>query len=156
MVMTTTEYGRRTQACREKLYRLAFCYVKNQQDALDIVSESVYRGLRQLRQLQDADRFELWMQRIVVNAALDHLRKHRCEPLPEDLPAEETGASAEETMDLYHALDRLPPEDRSYIILRFFEERSFREMSCILDVPESTVKSRIYRILEQLKHCLSM
>ena len=160
MAMHGMEYARRVQARRGQLYRLAYCYVKNQQDALDIVSEAVYRGLLRLHQLRKGDSFDAWMNRIVVNAALDHLRKGSTrwesrEELPPELPAEEQTLTPEETMDLYGALDFLPPEERTYLILRFFEECSYREMAEILELPESTIKSRLYRILEKLRRQLT-
>ena len=158
--MHTREYAKRVQERQGRLYRLAFCYVKHQQDALDIVSDSVYRGLIHLYQLREPDQFDAWMDRIVVHAALDYLRKKgRVQLAGEEtlslLPADEASLTAEESMDLYHALDLLSPEDRTYILLRFFREYSFREMSEILEQPESTIKSRLYRILGKLREQLT-
>ena len=154
--MHTWEYAQRVQERRGSLYRLAFCYVKHQQDALDIVSESVYRGLIHLHQLREPDQFNAWMDRIVVHTALDHLRKKKRVQLTGDeilelLPADEKALAVEDSMDLYQALDLLSPEERTYILLRFFREYSFREMSEILDQPETTIKSRLYRILSKLR-----
>ena len=160
MALHTLDYALRVQTRREHLYRLAYCYVKHRQDALDIVGESVYRGLTRLHQLRDPEQFNAWMDRIVVHAALDHLRRAGQiwqvgeEVLPL-LPEQESALSVEDHLDLYHALDLLDPEERSYIILRFFREYSFREMAEILEQPESTVKSRLYRILEKLRRQLS-
>ena len=138
------------------MYRLAYCYVKNEQDALDIVGESVCRGLIRLGQLRKQEQFEPWLNRIVINTALDFLRWKKRHPTcwDEEVPEisyEEDGLSADERIDLYEMLDRLQPEERTYIILRFFEERSFKEMAEILQLPETTVKSRIYRLLAKLQ-----
>ncbi|MFD1990426.1 RNA polymerase sigma factor [Paenibacillus nicotianae] len=54
-------------------------------------------------------------------------------------------------MDLYDAIDRLIPEEKSYIILKFFVDLSFKEISEVLSISESTVKTRYYRILKKLK-----
>ena len=158
--MHTWEYARRIQERQQRLYRLAFCYVKHQQDALDIVSESVYRGLIHLHQLREPEQFDAWMDRIVVHAALDHLRKKGRVLLADEevlslVPADEAALSWEENIDLYGALDLLSPEERSYVLLRFYREYSFREMSEILGQPESTVKSRLYRILGKLRNQLT-
>ena len=160
MLLSPFEYARRVEKQREQLYRVAFCYVKNSQEALDIVSESVYRGLIRLHQLREPARFDAWMKRIVIHTALDHLRKGGSytlcseEHLPE-LPADESALTAEDTLDLYNALDTLAPEERSFIILRFFEEYSYREIAETLQMPESTVKSKLYRILEKLRKQLT-
>ena len=153
------EYATMVEKQREHLYRLAYCYVKNQQDALDIVGESVYRGLIHLHSLREKEKFSAWMDRIVVHTALDRLRKgSHLEPWDEEaaaqVPAAEKDLSAEEEIDLYGALDLLSPEERTYIILRFFEDYSFREMGEILGKPESTIKSRMARILNQLRRQL--
>jgi len=156
MIFSQGEYAQRVQAGRGRYYRMAYCYVKNEQDALDIVSEAVYRGLSSLHQLKQADYFDTWMTRIVINTALTHLRKTADrrpagnEP-PENLPAEESALSAEASLDLYEALELLEPDERSLVVLRFFEERSFREMAKILELPEPTVKSQLYRVLRKLK-----
>ena len=154
--MRNRDYWLFVEKRREHLYRLAYCYVKNQQDALDIVGEAVYRGLLHLHKLRDPEHINAWMDRIVVNTALDRLRKIRpLVPWDEDaassLPCEEKVLSVEDKLDLYGALDLLSPEERTYIILRFFEEYSFREMSEILSIPESTIKSRMYGILSKLR-----
>ena len=157
--MHKREYALLVEQRREHLYRLAYCYVKDPQDALDIVGESVYRGLLHLHSLREREKFCAWMDRIVVHAALDRLRKQKPqEPWDEEaassIPAAEKDLSIEEEIDLYGALDLLSPEDRTYIILRFFEEYSFREMGEILGKPESTVKSRMARILSRLRRQL--
>ena len=158
--MHKRDYGRCVEARQGHLYRLAYCYVKNRQEALDIVSEAVYRGLVHLHQLRGPDRFNAWMDRIVVNAALDHLRKNSPlqsweEDIASVIPMEEKALSIEDEIDLYAALDLLAPEEKTYIILHYFEEYSFREMAGILDQPESTIKSRMYRILNLLRKHLS-
>ena len=159
--MHKRDYALLVEQRREHLYRLAYCYVKNQQDALDIVGESVYRGLLHLHSLRQPENFGAWMDRIVVHAALDRLRKLRpLEPWDEDaasvIPAAEKELSIEEELDLYQALDLLEPEEKTYIILRFFEEYSFREMGEILALPESTIKSRMVRILRKLRRQLDI
>ncbi|KAF5078531.1 sigma-70 family RNA polymerase sigma factor [Oscillibacter ruminantium] len=160
MVISQVEYARRVQAGRGQFYRIAYCYVKNTQDALDIVSEAIYKGLSSLHQLKQADYFDTWMTRIVINAALTHLRKAVNQPankgeLPEDIRVDEAALSVEASLDLYEALELLEPSERSLVILHYFEDRPFREMAEILDLPEPTVKSRLYRVLKKLKAQLS-
>ena len=57
----------------------------------------------------------------------------------------------DDRLDLYQALDTLSPDEKSLIILKYFEDRSFREISSILNLPESTVKTRLYRIIGKLR-----
>ena len=94
------------------------------------------------------------MSRIVINCACDLLKKQNRFDFhePDDsLPAKEEELSVDDRLDLYQALDALSPDEKSLIILKYFEDRSFREISSILNLPESTVKTRLYRIIGKLR-----
>ncbi|WP_194540781.1 sigma-70 family RNA polymerase sigma factor [Paenibacillus sp. JZ16] len=152
------QFSENMEKCKNKLYRVAYCYVKNEQEALDIVSEATYKGYLAYDRMNTPQYFDSWMTRIVINAAIDHLgRKKRVtymEDQTQDYAAEEHAVPLEEKMDLYDALDRLLPEEKTYIILKFFEDLRFREMADVLSVSESTVKTRFYRIIGKLKSYL--
>lgn len=146
--------GQLIHASQDRLYR--YCYVKNEHDALDIVGEATYKALVSLHTLQRADRFDAWMTSLVIHTALDWLRKNRrLVPTEHEvldiIPAHEPDLTPEEQMDLYRLLDSLPTEERTYLILHYFEERSFPEMAEILSMPEAKLKSRFYRILHRLR-----
>ncbi|MBY9079003.1 sigma-70 family RNA polymerase sigma factor [Paenibacillus sp. HN-1] len=153
------QFSEKIGLIRDKLYRLAYCYVKNEQEALDIVSEATYKGYLAYGRLQPMTYFDTWMSRIVINTAIDHLRRNKRMTYIEDqqgreLAAPAQGATLEEKMDLYDALDRLAPEEKTYIILKFFVSLSFKEMAQVLSLSENTVKTRFYRIIKKLKNDL--
>lgn len=155
-IISREEYARRVQDAREKYYRMAYCYVKNADDALDIVSEAVCKGLRELRSLRQPEYFDTWMTRIVINAALDWLRKNsRCsnveDAVLETIPVDEGVLRPEDTMDLYAALGTLSERDKTCVVLRYFEDHSFADISGILGEPEPSVKSRLYRALKKMR-----
>ncbi|HJC57888.1 MAG TPA: sigma-70 family RNA polymerase sigma factor [Candidatus Eisenbergiella intestinipullorum] len=152
--MTAKQFARRMEESQAKFYRLAYCYVKNEHDALEILSEAVYRGFISLKRLEKPEFFDTWMSRIIINCACDLLKKQkRCDfQEPDDsFPAKEEELSVDDRLDLYQALDNLAPDEKSLIILKYFEDRSFREISSILNLPESTVKTRLYRIIGKLR-----
>jgi len=66
---------------KEHFYRLAYSYVKNQQDALDVVQDSIHKALRAVHRLDDASNMRNWYIRIVINTAIDRLRKQKRELL---------------------------------------------------------------------------
>lgn len=151
-VMDKFRFARELQARKEKYYRIAYSYVKNEHDALDIVGEAAYKGLRTLGTLRQPDYFDTWMTRIVINAAIDFTRSRSrvtlCEkPALEVLSAPEEDLTPEDSMDLYKALDALSEKDR----MRYFEEQSFVQIAEILQEPETTVKSRLYRALRKMR-----
>ncbi|MGV7116723.1 sigma-70 family RNA polymerase sigma factor [Paenibacillus kyungheensis] len=149
------QFSEKIAIIREKLYRLAYCYVKNEHEALDIVSEAAYKGYLAFGKTDSITYFDSWMSRIVINTAIDHNRRNKrftyIEDHTQELVAQSHGTTIEEKMDLYDAIDRLIPEEKSYIILKFFVDLSFREIAEILSISENTVKTRYYRIIKKLK-----
>jgi len=139
---------------KENYYRLAYSYVRNADDALDIVQESVYKAISSVGALKDPDHINTWLYRIVVNTSLDFLRKRR----KVDLLDEEalTGLNLGtvdnyEDFDLRSALDSLPDKYRAVIILRYFEGLKIAEIAEILNENPNTVKTRLYASLQKLR-----
>ena len=63
----------------ESYYRLAYSYVRNQEDAMDIVQESAYRAIKNSSSVKQAEYAATWVYRVVINTALDFIRKNRKE-----------------------------------------------------------------------------
>ena len=134
--------------CYEKYYRLAYSYMGNQEDALDVVQESAYKAIRDSKKVENENYISTWIYRIVVNTAIDMLRKRKKEGINTqiedyEMPVEDTYSDP----DLAVALNRLKAEERLVITLRYFEELSLEEISDIAGEPLSTIKSRLYRCL---------
>lgn len=139
---------------RQSFYRIAYSYTKNEQDALDIVSEATYKALLHIRDLREPAYFKTWMIRIIINTALEIRKKNSRQAAMEDYMLTDSAFSTVEpeiNFDLYTALDALTAEERTFIILKYFEEYSFREISTLLNQPESTIKSKTYRCLEKMR-----
>jgi RNA polymerase sigma-70 factor, ECF subfamily len=110
---------------------------------------------------RDTGQFSSWLYRIAVNVARDALRRTRpVQPLGSHEPESKALAA-----DLWHeqhelaaavreALAELPPAAREVLVLRHYEEMSFAEMARVLDVPESTLKSRFAAALRRLRERL--
>lgn len=60
---------------KEYLYKLAFLYVKNEQDALDILQETVYKGFLNISKLKNVQFFNTWLSRILINTSIDFIKK---------------------------------------------------------------------------------
>ena len=87
--MDKFEFAQRFQADKAKYYRIAYSYVKNEHDALDVMGEASYKALRSLKALKTPEYFSSWMTRIVINCALDLLRQNsRVTFLDDALPPE--------------------------------------------------------------------
>lgn len=143
---------------RENFYRLAFSYVKNADDALDIVQESVYKAILSSSKLKNPEYIKTWFYRIVVNTSLDFIRKQRKSVAvgEEILSSFDFGSVDQyENFDLQEALDNLPAKYRTIVILRYFEDLKIDEIAEILNENNNTVKTRLYKSLEKLRLDLS-
>lgn len=139
---------------KEKYYRLAYSYVKNKEDALDIVQESIYKAISSLSTIENPEYIKTWFYRIVINTSLDFLRKQKKIIITDDETLEFYSPGADDNygdIDLQKALEELPPNYRSIIILRFFEDLKIEEIADILELNINTVKTRLYSALKKLR-----
>ncbi|WP_209511382.1 sigma-70 family RNA polymerase sigma factor [Sedimentibacter acidaminivorans] len=139
---------------KEKHYRIAYSYVKNVDDALDIVQEAIFKAIVSLDNLKNPEYIRTWFYRILINSAIDFIRKQKKIVVVDDefISSFDCGTVDKyKDVDLYRALDELPDNYRSIIILRFFEDLKIEEVAEILDENVNTVKTRLYKSLEKLR-----
>lgn len=135
-------------------YRIAYSYVRNETDAQDIVQESAYKAILHSKKLRQTEYVKTWLGRIVINESLTFLRKYRKEEVSfaeQEWASAEEEAHTEETMDLKEAMEKLLPQERSLLVLRFFEDKKLDEIAELSGESLSTIKSRLYRTLKKLK-----
>ena len=146
------EFAGRTEAVKARLYRTAYLYLGNEDDALEAVDEAVYQALRGLKQLRQPDFFETWITRILINVCHNELRRRkRFHPGGDDALPDTAGPDAYEHLPLKEAIRRLPEELRSVVILRFFSDCTQAETAAALNIPQGTAATRQKRALALLK-----
>lgn len=141
----------------EKMYKVAYCYVKNEAMALDVVSEATFKAYRDIKKLKDDKYFNTWLIKIVVNESIDLIRKQNRIIHLEDYNKEigiETQENIEEKTDLYTALDKLKKDEKEILVLKYFADLTFTDISKVMNKPESSIKTRHYRALEKVKSIL--
>nr|WP_312576440.1 sigma-70 family RNA polymerase sigma factor [Sedimentibacter sp.] len=139
---------------KEKHYRIAYSYVKNVDDALDIVQEAIFKAITSLDNLKNPEYIRTWFYRILINSAIDFIRKQKKIVVVDDSFISSFDHGLVDTykdVDLYKALDELPNKYRTVVILRFFEDLKIEEVAEILDENVNTVKTRLYKSLEKLR-----
>ena len=136
-----------------QLYKTAFLYVKNESDALDIVQEAVVKILNKLTTLQQPEYFTTWAIRIVIWSALDFLKKTQPAALLDE-PRVIQPLSAEEQLDIYTAIGRLPQHLQEITILHYFYGKKLREISAVFDEPLGTIKYKLHEARVLLKDYL--
>lgn len=145
----------RTQ--QKSLYRLAYSYTKNEQDALDIVQDSIQKGWLALERLTKREQMKSWFYTILVRTAIDFLRKHkRIDLIGDDALLQLSEQDTYRNLDLQQALLHLPLQLREVVVLRYFEDLKIEDVAQILTIPQSTAKSRLYKALKLLKIELEM
>ncbi|WP_216625761.1 RNA polymerase sigma factor [Paenibacillus planticolens] len=139
---------------KENVYRLAYSYVKNAEDALDIIQESIQKAFESLDKLKNPASMKSWFYRIVVNTSLDFLRKQKRIQVADEETLEFYGQASDDVyqnIDLEIAMDDLPPIYRSVIVLRYFEDLKIDEIAKVLNENLSTIKTRLYQGLRMLR-----
>ncbi|GAA3649928.1 RNA polymerase sigma factor [Asaccharospora irregularis] len=133
-----------------KYYRLAYSYVHNESDAMDIVQEGAYKAILKSESLKSVEYIDTWIYRIMINEALGFLRKNKRESREiqeEDLISKDTY----QDVDLRKSIDMLPPTERAIITLRYFEDLEISQIAEIVDENMNTVKTKLYRTLKKLQ-----
>ena len=139
------------------------------EDREDVLQNAFIKAYRNLGSFDPTLAFSSWMYRIVHNEAMSFFRARRARPQvvldegSEMLLTEfrdeqaDTSAAAELRLskeELAKAFDGLPPRYRDVLTLRYFEDRSYAEMSDILEVPVGTVSTLVYRAKAALRELL--
>ena len=139
---------------KDILYKTAFTYVKNKEDALDILNETVYRAFISIKKLKEPRFFNTWITRILINCALDTIRKDKKVLHLDDQVGIESKPNAlaqEEVFDLYTAVDRLNEKCKTVVILKYFQDMTLAEIAEVLQCPLGTVKTNLYKALHELR-----
>lgn len=153
------------------LYRVAFSVLRNPADAEDAVQEAFLRVLRHRDSLGEVRDHRVWLVRIVWNIVLDRKRRAKTRPETDDvndlarvlpahgLSAEQRSAAAQHHAHVLACVDRLPAKEREVMVLSAFEELSSVEIAAVLNITESSVRSRLFRarnlMAELLNHSRS-
>lgn len=135
----------------EKYYRLAYSYVKTEHDALDVVQESAYKAIRDCGKVRERKYIGTWIYRIVVNTALDLLRRQGREVSLDESRAGEEWQPPGENLELQDVLDRLNEKEKTVVVLRYFHDLKLEDIADILGENVNTVKARLYRTLKKLR-----
>lgn len=160
-------FGEIVRRWERRIFALAFGMLGREEDARDATQETFLAAFRNLRGFRGEAKVSSWLHRIAVNQCITCQRrsKVRNEGALEDeelrhasrfaAPLERSPAwvaeGRESSEAVRRAVNSLPLELRQVVVMKEFEELTFREISDALDLPLSTVKSRLYTALRQLQ-----
>lgn len=139
---------------QEKFYRLAFSYVKDKDSAMDVVQNAICKGLEKCYDLKNQDALKTWFYRIVVNEALQYMRKNRREMISVDgeLPEQVYHETAyDREREVYDEVQKLPEAMRTVVVLHFYEDLTLKQIAEVTGTNLNTVKSRLYSALNKME-----
>ncbi|MGH9847243.1 MAG: RNA polymerase sigma factor [Blastocatellia bacterium] len=164
----TDAFGLLVRRWERPIYGLSLRMLGRDEDARDVCQETFLAAFRNLRKFRGDAKFSSWLYRIALNACHTRLRKNGG-VLEQSIDQEDADGrkfeladeTAEFAADRLHrdqlaamvrkALQALPPEMRQVIIMKEYEELTFAEIAEVLEIPVSTVKSRLYTGLQQMR-----
>nr|WP_286166364.1 sigma-70 family RNA polymerase sigma factor [Peribacillus frigoritolerans] len=136
----------------QDIYRMAYIYVNNKDDALDIVQETAYQSFLKFNTLNDLKLFKTWIIKITINCAIDLLRKKKkVIHLNKEVVIFNSTEDIPLSLTLQDLLEALNDDEKTVLLLKYYQGYTFNEISEILNKPLSTVKSVLYRALQNLR-----
>jgi RNA polymerase sigma-70 factor (ECF subfamily) len=153
-------------------FRVAFSVLRHREDAEEVAQEAFAKAYRSFRQLRDRKRFRAWLVRMTWRMALDRQRSNRRRMVREERAATPVAVadavrdnveadlqvrleSKERAGHLWRAIDGLSEKLRVVIVLAGIQDHDVKEVAALLELPEGTIKSRLFEARRQLKEALA-
>jgi len=154
---------------KDKIFHLAYRMLSNRHEAEDVVQDTFLRVYKNLDRYDENQKFSTWIYRIGTNLCIDRLRKRKptysldaemndqegvdgYSILPSDDRTPESELLLSETQQLIRqAIESLPAKYKTVMVLRYLQDLSLQEISDVLDMPVTTIKTRVHRGREYLR-----
>jgi RNA polymerase sigma-70 factor (ECF subfamily) len=155
-------FGRLVEAYQRPVYNLTYRMLGNAQEAEDAAQETFLRAYSRLKQFDPNHKFSTWIFSIANHHCIDRLRKRHggsvsiddnpvLQNLEEETPQPEANVlDAEASAQLQALLNRLDPDYRMPLILRYWEDYSYEQIAETLELTVPAVKSRLFRARKQI------
>jgi RNA polymerase sigma-70 factor (ECF subfamily) len=165
-------YDELTKLYKDALYSIIYRMVHNKQEAEDLSQEAFLKAYNSIDSFNEEYAFSTWLFKIATNNCIDFFRKRKLqtysmeqtirykgeeitkEYADSDPSVEKIMIRKENSSIIKTAIENLPPKYKQAILLRHTEEKSYEEISRIMNLPLGTVKARIFRAREMLKKSL--
>ena len=139
-------------------FRVAYGVLRHRETAEDVAQDAFAKAHRSFARLRDRDRFAAWLVRMTWRLAIDRQRSDRrrlarelaAEQGPRAVDGEAAAVSRDTQARIWQAVEALPETLRVVVILANIEGHSTRDVARLLDLPEGTVKSRLFTARKQL------
>jgi RNA polymerase sigma-70 factor (ECF subfamily) len=157
-------FGELVRRWERRIFALTYGMLGREEDARDATQETFLAAFRNLRGFRGEAKVSSWLHRIAVNQCISRQRRSKVRSesaleeehetsftTPRTYSHAHVAEGRQETAAVRRAINTLPVELRQVVVMKEFEELTFREIADALDLPLSTVKSRLYTALKQLQ-----
>ena len=136
------------------VFRMAYARTNNKTDAEDITQETFKKYMKETNPFEHAINVKAWLLRVTINQSINLVTSawYRKSTAMEE--ADAIAKEIEDKSDVYYAVMKLPPKYKTVIHLYYYEGYSVQEISSILGIKESTIKSQLKRARSKLKEML--
>lgn len=147
---------------KDDIYRIAYSYVKDREETLEILHETIYKAYISVRKLKNPELFNVWLVRITINCSIDFLkRKNRISK--HELKCFETKVLEEYPdnsmsisdmiigVDLMNAIDKLEVQQKTVVILKYYQDFTITQIAECMSWPVGTVKTHFHKALKSLR-----
>ncbi|MFC7439954.1 sigma-70 family RNA polymerase sigma factor [Laceyella putida] len=136
-------------------YRVAKAIVKKDEDCADVIQETILRAYQSIEKVKEPQYIKTWMIRILIHECQRMLRnRKKVFPLVSRQASTLSQEPNWEALTLREAVDKLEEPYRLVVMLHYFEELTVKEIAEVMEIPEGTVKSRLYRARQDLQAAL--
>lgn len=146
---------------KDKMYRIAYTYMKNEAEALEAVQEATCRAYVQLRKLREPSYFGSWLIRILMNNCADELKRRarrnggaRSAATAKELQTTIGESALLEKVLLESAVEQLDTNYQNVIKLKYYHDLTITEIARTLKKPEGTIKTWLHKALSGLRQRL--
>lgn len=146
--MTDIEFENLFNKYKDMIYKIAFLYLKNEHDALDIV-QNTFIKMYHKKYFQDDEHIKRWLLRVCINLCKNHLKSYS--RTHHQSYIDEYYGKNDKNINLQELVFQLPPIYKSVTYLYYYEGYSVREIAKILRLSQATVKQRLKRARKKLK-----
>lgn len=146
--MTRDEFADKVLASTDRMYRIAWTLLRNDEDCRDAMQEAALKAWERRFTLRQPQYFATWLTRILINECHAIQRKRK-----RTIPLEDAEYVASQPRDaaLSIALQRLPEELRLPLVMHALEGMNYQEIQRVLRLPHTTIAGRIHRAKQQLR-----
>lgn len=152
--MTENEFNDAVSRNAQRLFVIAFSYLKSRDDAEDVLQNTFLKLWNSSKSFNDDSHIDKWLNKVCINDCKSVFRMAFRKNISFDEISELSSSDKYFNLDLFNAISSLGKKERLCIVLFYYDDMSINDISKMLDIKASTVKSILHRSRQKLKQML--